>query len=89
MTKMAAMTIYGKNPSKIFSESGGPISKKLGMNHQWLKYYNVFINHDPVVTLTYFDDKVNIGRQCIGMGKTFKKSFEVKILQEMGSRTKY
>ena len=30
-----------------------------------------------------------VGRQCIGMGKTFKKSFEVKILQEMGSRTKY
>ena len=35
MTKMAAMPIYGKNPSKIFfSESGGPISKKLGMNHE-------------------------------------------------------
>ena len=44
MTKMAAMPIYGKNPSKIFfSESGGPISKKLGLKHQWLKYYNVFI----------------------------------------------
>ena len=54
MTKMAAMPIYGKNPSKIFSESGGPISKKLGMKHQWLKYYNVYINHDPVVTLIYF-----------------------------------
>ena len=54
MTKMAAMPIYGKNPSKIFSKSGGPISKKLGMKHQWLKYYNVYINHDPVVTLTYF-----------------------------------
>ena len=54
MTKMAAMPIYGKNPSKIFSESGGPISKKHGMKHQWLKYYNVYINHDPVVTLTYF-----------------------------------
>ena len=92
MTKMAAMPIYGKNPSKIFfSESGGPISKKLGMKHHWLKfkYYNLYINHDPVVTLTFFYDKVNIGRQCIGMGKTFKKSFEVKILQEMGSRTKY
>ena len=90
MTKMAAMPIYGKNPSKIFfSESGGPISKKLGMKHQWLKYYNVYINHDPVVTLDLFYDKVNIRRQCIGMGKTFKKSFEVKILQEMGSRTKY
>ena len=33
MTKMAAMPIYGKNPSKIFSESGGQISKKLGMKH--------------------------------------------------------
>ena len=55
MTKMAAMPIYGKNTSKIFfSESGGPISKKLDMKHQWLKYYNVYINHDPVVTLIYF-----------------------------------
>ena len=41
MTKMAAMPIYGKNPSKIFfSRTGGSISKKLGMKHRWLKYYN-------------------------------------------------
>ena len=32
MTKMAAMPIYGKNPSKIFfSGTCGPISMKLGM----------------------------------------------------------
>ena len=32
MTKMAAMSIYGKTPSKIFfSRTGGPISTKLGM----------------------------------------------------------
>ena len=32
ITKMAAMPIYGKNPSKIFlSRTGGPISTKLGM----------------------------------------------------------
>ena len=31
MTKMAVMSIYGKNPSKIFSGTGGPISMKLGM----------------------------------------------------------
>ena len=32
MTKMAAMPIYGKNPSKIFfSWTGGPIFTKLGM----------------------------------------------------------
>ena len=44
MTKMAAMPIYGKSPSKIFfSESDGPISKNLNMKHQWLKYYNVYI----------------------------------------------
>ena len=32
MTKMAAMPIYGKNPSKIFfSRTGRPIFTKLGM----------------------------------------------------------
>ena len=32
MTKMAAIPIYGKNPSKIyFPATGGPISTKLGM----------------------------------------------------------
>ena len=66
MTKMAAMPIYGKNPSKIFfSRTGGSISKKLGMKHRWLKYYNVYINHDPVMTLTFFYGKVNTGHQCI------------------------
>ena len=55
MTKMATMPIYGINPSKIFfSGTGGPISKKLGMKHRRLKYYNVCINHDPVMTLAYF-----------------------------------
>ena len=54
MTKMDAMPIYGKNPSKIFSRTDGSISKKLGMKHRWLKYYNVYINHDPVMTLTFF-----------------------------------
>ena len=54
MTKMVAMPIYGKNPSKIFSGTGRPISKKLGVKHLWLKFYNVYINHDPVMTLTQF-----------------------------------
>ena len=55
MTKMAAMPIYGKNPSKFFfSGTTKPISTKLGMKYWWLKYYNVYINHDPVMTLTYF-----------------------------------
>ena len=48
MTKMAAMPIYGKKPQ--ISSSLKPISMKL----PWLKYYNVYINHDPVMTLTKF-----------------------------------
>ena len=73
MTKMAAMTIYGKNPSKIFfSETGGPISKKLGMKHQWLKYYNVYINHDPVVILTYFTTRSTEVANAFEWGKFLK-----------------
>ena len=54
MTRMAARPIYGKIFSKIFSGTSGPISTKLGLKHRWLKYYNVYINHDPVMTLTQF-----------------------------------
>ena len=55
MTKMAAMPIYGKKPSNIFfSETNRLISMKLGVKHPWLKYYNVYINHDTVMTLTKF-----------------------------------
>ena len=55
MTKMVAMPIYNKNPSEIFfSGTGGPISMKLGMKRGWLKYYDVYINYDPVMTLTQF-----------------------------------
>ena len=53
MTKMAAMPIYGKNPSKIF------FSDKTDFTETWceasmVKYSNVYINHDPVMTLTKF-----------------------------------
>ena len=54
MTKMAAMHIYGKNPSKIFSETKRQISMKHGVKHPWLKYYIVYINHDPLMNLTQF-----------------------------------
>ena len=46
MIKMAAMPIYGKNPLKIFSEINRLISMKPGVKHRWLKYSNVYINHD-------------------------------------------
>ena len=55
MIKMAAMPIYGKNPFKFFfSGTTGPISRKLGMMHRGLEYYNVFVNYDLLMTMTYF-----------------------------------
>ena len=27
---------------------------KIGVKHRWLQYYNVYIKHDPVMTLTHF-----------------------------------
>ena len=55
MTKMATTPIYGKNPSKFFfSGITGPISKKLGMKNRGLECYNMFINYDLWMTLTYF-----------------------------------
>ena len=73
MTKVAAMTIYGKNPSKIFSSrTGTPISTKLGMKQQWLKYYNVYINHNPVMTLTYFTARSTKVANASEWGKLLK-----------------
>ena len=61
MTKMAAMPIYGKNPSKIFfSRTGEPIFTKLGMYHWGLLPIIVYINDDPGVTLTYFMARSNL-----------------------------
>ena len=66
MTKMAAMPIYGKKPSNIFfSETNRLISMKLGVKHPWLKYYNVYINHDPCDDLDQVYGKVNMGCPCI------------------------
>ena len=56
MTKMATMPIQGKNPPKLFfSGTAEPIAVKLDMNHG--PKYSVFINHDPVMTLTNFKAK--------------------------------
>ena len=69
MTKMAAMVenLQISSPKRV---------------DQWQKYYNVYIN-DPVVTFTHFTIRSTWVAHAFELGKTFKKSFEVKILQEM------
>ena len=59
MTKMPAMPIFCKNPSKIFYGTGGPISMKIGMWHWGLLPIVVCSNDDHGVTFTYFTTRSN------------------------------
>ena len=48
---------------------------KLGMKHQGLKLYKVYINDDPGLTLTYFTARLNWVACTFEWGKTITKSF--------------
>ena len=86
MTKMAAMPIYGKNPSKIFfSETNRLISRKLGVKHRWLKYSNVYINHDPVMTLTKFMARSTWVAYAFELGKLLKCQFKGKASRKLAN----
>ena len=54
MTKMAAISLYGKNLYKASSPGPGVYDMKLGMQHWGLKLYKAGINDDLWLTLTYF-----------------------------------
>ena len=55
MTKMAAMAINSKKPLTIFfPRTRRPMILKLGMKHQAMELYKVYINHDLGMTLIYF-----------------------------------
>ena len=62
---------------------------KLGMKHQGMEVYKVCINHDPVMTLTFFYGAVNLGRLCIVMGENCLNSFEGQNLQSFGKWTEF
>ena len=86
MTKMAAMPIYAKNPSKIFfSETNGLISRKLGVKHRWLKYSNVYINHDPVMTLTKFMARSTWVAYAFELGKLLKCHLQGKASRKLAN----
>ena len=55
MTKMAAMAINRKKTLKIFSSrTRRPMILKLGVKHQAMEFYKVYINHGHEMTLTFF-----------------------------------
>ena len=45
---------------------------KLGVKHRWLKYSNVYINHDPVMTLTKFMARSTWVAYAFELGKLLK-----------------
>ena len=57
MTKMAAMPIYGKNPSKS-PEPAGPFPRNLVCSI-WDSCPSVCSNDDPGVTLTFYTARSN------------------------------
>ena len=84
MTKMAAMPIYGKNPSKIiFSETNRLISRKLGV-----KYSNVYLNHDPVMTLTKFMARSTWVAYASELGKLLKCHLKEKANRKLANGQK-
>ena len=68
MTNVIAMPIYGKNLKKVFSGTKRPMTLKLGMHDQVLEHYQVCINDDAGLTLTYFMARSN-GPLCFCMKK--------------------
>ena len=61
VTKMADMSIYGKNPFKIFfSRTRRLMTLGLGMLHLGCGAYQVCSNDDPMLTLTYLTHRSNM-----------------------------
>ena len=61
MTKVAVMPIYSKNLKKSSSRKiKRPMTLKFCMQHRVLKYYQVYSNDDPGLTMTYFTTRSNL-----------------------------
>ena len=54
---------------------------KLGMKHQAIKLYKVYINCDPWMTLTYFMARSTLVARAFEWVKIVKMSFEGQNLQ--------
>ena len=95
MTKMAATPIYGKKPLKIFfSETKGPMTLGLGIQHWGLGPNKVCSNDDLGLTLTFFMARSNllpyafIWENTHSFRKNVRKSFNGRNLHQMTRVTK-
>ena len=89
MTKMAAIPIYEKKTLKIiFSRTGSPMILKLGMQHWKFKFYKIYINNDPGLTLTYFTTRSNWVAYMFEWGKLLQRHLMRDNLQQRTILTK-
>ena len=69
MTNMLAMLVYGKNLKNLLIRNQKFMTLKVGMRHRILKYYQVYSNDDPGLTLAYFTARSNLVPYAFGWGK--------------------
>ena len=55
------------------------------MRHQWLKYSNVYINHDPVMTLTKFMARSTWVAYAFELGKLLKCHLKGKASRKLAN----
>ena len=55
------------------------------MKHQWLKYSNVYINHDPVMTLTKFMARPTWVACAFELGKLLKCHLKGKASRKLAN----
>ena len=55
------------------------------MKHQWLKYSNVYINHDPVMTLTKFMARSTWVAYAFELGKLLKCHLKGKASRKLAN----
>ena len=67
---MTAMPISGKNLKKIFSKTKRQMTLKVRTLHQVLEYYQVCLNNNPWLSLTYFTARSNLVHYAFVWGKS-------------------
>ena len=58
---------------------------KLDVKHRWLKHYSVYINHDPVMTLTQFRARSTWVAYAFEWGKLLKYHLKGKTSRKLAN----
>ena len=75
LIKMATMAINSKSLLKIFFRHRRTMALKLGMKHQGMKFYKIYINHDP----TYLTTRTTYVAHAFVWGKLSKCHLKGKL----------